>query len=83
MRCCGVLILGSVFIGGLHGIAEIFHGDSYIGDTGGAYQVGFRYFISEKVQIDATVGSGLWGDNKPDTEIGCGLRIVFDAPWKH
>ena len=64
-------------IGGLHYVGEIFHGDPYAGDAGGAYQTGLRYFISEKVQLDATIGSGLWGDNKPSTFIGCGLRVVF------
>ncbi len=68
-------------IGGLHYVGEIFHGDPYAGDAGGAFQTGFRHFISEKIQIDATVGSGLWGDNKPETFFGCGLRIVFGPPW--
>ena len=68
-------------IGGMHFVGEIFHGDPYAGDYGGTFQTGFRYFVSEKVQIDATVGSGLWGDNKPDTFLGCGLRIIFDPPW--
>lgn len=68
-------------IGGLHFVGEVFHGDPYAGDAGGAYQTGIRYFISEKVQIDATVGSGLWGDNKPVTFFGCGLRVIFDPPW--
>jgi hypothetical protein len=35
-------------IGGLHSITEIFYGDSYVGNAGGAYQIGLRYFISEK-----------------------------------
>jgi hypothetical protein len=34
------------------------------------------------MQPDATVGSGLWGDPKPETFLGCGLRIIFDPPWK-
>lgn len=65
-------------VGGLHYVGEIFHGDPYAGDAGGAFQTGVRYFISEKIQIDATGGSGLWGDKKPETFFGCGLRILFD-----
>jgi len=68
-------------LGGWHYVGEIFHGDPYAGDAGGAFQTGLRYFISERVQIDATGGSGLWGDKKPDTFFGCGLRVVFDPPW--
>ena len=67
--------------GGLHYVGEIFHGDPYAGDAGGAFQTGIRYFISDKVQVDATVGSGLWRDNKPETFFGCGLRVLFDPPW--
>ena len=67
--------------GGLHYVGEIFHGDPYAGDAGGAYQTGVRYFISERMQLDATFGSGLWGDNKPETFLGCGLRVIFAPPW--
>jgi hypothetical protein len=63
--------------GGLYGLGEIFYGDAYSGDSTGAFQAGFRYFISEKVQVDATVGSGLWGDKQPNTWVGCGLRFLF------
>jgi hypothetical protein len=69
-------------VGGLHSVSEIFYGDPYVGDVGGAFQVGFRYFVSERVQLDATVGSGLWGNPQPPTWGGFGLRIVFDSPWK-
>ena len=68
-------------IGGLNAVAEIFSGDPYSQQSGGAYQVGFRHFISQRIQVDATVGSGLWGDNKPETWLGCGLRVIFDPPW--
>lgn len=69
-------------IGGLHYVGEIYYGDPYSGDSGGAFQTGFRYFINEKIQVDATVGSGLWGDKLSDTFFGCGLRVIFDSPWK-
>lgn len=68
-------------MGGLHVVGEVFHGDPYAGDAGGAFQTGFRHFISDRIQVDATIGSGLWGDNKPETFMGCGLRIIFDPAW--
>ena len=68
-------------VGGLHYVGEIFHGDPYSGDTGGSFQTGFRYFVSDRIQIDATGGSGFWGDNKPETFFGCGIRFIFDPPW--
>lgn len=67
-------------IGGLHLVTEIFSGDPYSQEAGGAFQGGFRYFISEKVQVDATVGSGLWGSPAIDTWAGCGLRMIFSPP---
>jgi hypothetical protein len=69
-------------VGGLYSVSEIFYGDPYVGDVGGAFQVGFRYFVSERIQLDATVGSGLWGNTQLDTWGGIGFRIVFDSPWK-
>ncbi len=62
--------------GGLHGVAEIFYNDPYAGATGGAYQVGFRHIVSDNVQIDATMGSGLFGSHQIPTFVGMGLRIV-------
>ena len=61
----------------LHYIAEIYHGDPIGGDAGGAFQTGLRYCINEKIQLDVTGGSGLWGDNKPSTFFGIGLRWEF------
>jgi len=68
-------------IGGLHSVSEIFYGDPYSGEEGGAFQVGFRHFISENIQVDATVGSGLWGSPRVETFVGFGFRIVFDHLW--
>lgn len=75
--------LGAQFrlFGGLHAVAEIFSGDPYAASSGGAYQAGFRYAISEKVQVDATIGSGLWGNPRLDTWAGVGLRFVSDRLW--
>lgn len=67
-------------VGGLHSVMEIFSGDPYSQESSGAFQAGFRYFISEKVQVDATAGSGLWGSPAIDAWAGCGLRVIFDAP---
>ena len=64
-------------IGGLHYVGEVFHGDPYAGDAGWAFQTGLRHFISEQVQLDATVGSGFAGNNQPKTFVGCGLRVIF------
>ena len=68
-------------IGGLHSVSEIFYGDPYSGKEGGAFQVGFRHFISESVQVDATVGSGLWGTPRVETFVGFGFRIAFGQLW--
>ncbi len=66
---------------GLHSVTEIFSGDPYSGGTGGAFQAGFRYIISDDIQVDATFGSGLWGTPRLDTFVGAGLRIVFERLW--
>lgn len=65
-------------IGGLHGVLEAFYNDPYAGKTGGAYQVGFRHIISEQVQVDLTMGGGLFGSEQINTFAGMGLRIVSD-----
>ena len=68
-------------IGGLNGVLEIFYNDPYAGKTGGAYQVGFRYIVSEQVQIDLTIASGLFGSEQINTFVGMGLRLVSDKLW--
>lgn len=67
--------------GGLHYLGEIYHGDPVGGDAGGALQTGLRYCINEKIQIDVTGGTGLWGDKKPATFFGMGLRWEFGPLW--
>ena len=64
-------------IGGLHYVGEVFHGDPYAGDSGWAFQTGLRHFISEQIQLDATVGSGFAGNNQPKTFVGCGPSHNF------
>lgn len=68
-------------MGGLHGVAEVFYNDPYVGKIGGAYQVGFRHIISDSVQFDMTMGSGLFGSEQMSTFVGMGLRIVSDKLW--
>jgi hypothetical protein len=64
--------------GGLNAVLETFYNDPYFGNTGGAYQVGFRYIVSDSVQVDATMGSGLFGGHQINTFVGMGLRMVSD-----
>ncbi|MBA4418431.1 MAG: hypothetical protein C0392_11080 [Syntrophus sp. (in: bacteria)] len=75
--------LGTQFriIGGFHGVAEIFYNDPYAGKIGGAYQVGFRHIVSDSVQIDMTMGSGLFGSEQIPTFVGMGIRLVSDKLW--
>lgn len=65
---------------GLHLAAEFFSGDPYIPGSGVAYQAGFRYFVSNYVQCDATIGSGVSGTYQLPFWYGLGLRFVT-AKW--
>jgi hypothetical protein len=66
---------------GLCPIGEIVSGDPYSSNqtSGGAFQAGFRYIFSDNLQADVTIGSGLWGNPRPGTWGGLGLRMVFDS----
>jgi hypothetical protein len=67
-------------IGGLHAVAEIYHGDPYdplFRDW--ASQVGFRYIVSDNFQFDGTVGSSLTGDSWRWWTLG--IRLVSDPLW--
>lgn len=61
---------------GLHLVGEVFSGDPYIPGTGMAVQGGYRYFISDMVQIDTTVGKGLSGATVMPLWFSAGIRIV-------
>lgn len=64
---------------GLHFVGEVFSGDPYIPGVGLSYQVGCRYFVSDILQIDATIGNGITGIPTPLPLWGsAGVRIVFD-----
>lgn len=61
---------------GLHLVAELVSGDPYEPTSGGAGQTGFRYIVSDRVQLDATVGAGLWGDSPLPVWGTAGIRLV-------
>jgi hypothetical protein len=67
--------------GGWNAIFEVFQNDPYAGDTGGAFQTGFRYIFSDNLQLDMTGGTGLWGDPRPSAYYGMGIRMVTDKLW--
>ena len=68
-------------IGGLNGVLEVFYNDPYVGKIGGAYQAGFRYIVTDNLQVDLTVGGGIFGSEQIPTFVGMGLRIVSDKLW--
>lgn len=59
-----------------HLIGEVFSGDPYTQGSGGAAQGGFRIIFDEHLQLDGTVGSGLWGDTKLPVWFSSGVRFV-------
>lgn len=63
---------------GFHLVGELFSGDPYAASPGGAFQAGFRQFISRFVQIDATVGHGVWGSELIPFWGSLGLRVASD-----
>ena len=62
---------------GLHLVAELIAGDPYVPGTGMAYHVGFRHFISDYIQVDASIGQGIAGENKVPLWFGFGARFVM------
>jgi len=68
-------------VAGFNLVAELFSGDPYVGRSGGASQVGFRYIFSDVVQMDATVGHGLWGETVMPLWGTVGLRLASEALW--
>jgi hypothetical protein len=63
---------------GFHLVGEMFSGDPYIPGTGTAFQFGFRHFISDLVQIDATVGKGVAGQVVMPVWVSAGARFVTE-----
>jgi hypothetical protein len=63
---------------GLHGIGEFVSGDPYVHDTGIAYQLGIRQFISDNLQVDFACGNGIGGgENRMPFWISSGVRYVL------
>lgn len=65
-------------IDGFHFVAELFSGDPYVPGSGVSYQVGFRHFFSDDLQLDGTVGDGIGGTTKLPFWFSAGVRIVFN-----
>lgn len=63
---------------GMHLVGEIFSGDPYIPGTGTSWQAGYRYFFSDLVQIDMTVGNGIAGNVIMPFWYTAGVRIVTE-----
>jgi len=61
----------------LHVVGEIVAGDPYVPGSGLAYQAGFRYFVSDLIQIDMEMGQGITGENRVPFWAGCGARFVI------
>ncbi len=68
---------------GMHLIGELFSGDPYIPGTGTSWQAGYRYFFSDLVQIDMTVGDGIAGDVIMPFWFSAGARIVTEKFLKN
>lgn len=63
---------------GMHLVGEIFSGDPYIPGTGSSWQAGYRYFFSDFLQVDMTVGNGIAGDVIMPFWFSAGVRIVTE-----
>ncbi len=63
---------------GMHLVGEIFSGDPYIPGTGTSWQAGYRYFFSDLLQIDMTVGNGIAGEVIMPMWFSAGVRIVTE-----
>lgn len=63
---------------GCHVVGEVFSGDPYIPGTGTAYQIGYRYFFSDRLQIDMTVGDGIGGVRPMPVWFTAGVRVVSE-----
>jgi hypothetical protein len=57
---------------------EVFQGDPYAITPGALYQVGFRYFIADNMQMDIATGKGIYGDPMLGQYVSLGFRYVFD-----
>ncbi len=69
---------------GLSAVGEVVSGDPFssLQPLRTAFQTGLRYVFNNQVQADATIGSGLRGDPKPETFVSVGLTIIFGPLFK-
>ena len=63
---------------GFHLVGEIFSGDPYIPGTGTSYQLGYRYFVNDLIQVDMTAGNGISGEKVLPFWFTTGVRIVTE-----
>lgn len=63
-------------VAGLHLVAEVVSGDPYEPGAGGIGQAGLRYILNGRVQLDATFGGGLWGEEPMPMWGTAGVRFV-------
>ena len=68
-------------VAGFHLVGELFSGDPYVSNSGGATQLGFRYIFNDHIQLDATVGTGIFGVEKLPVWATSGIRIVSHKLW--
>jgi hypothetical protein len=66
--------------GKLYGTVDVFVGDPFFAGSGGVVQVAAVYEWTEHVQLDATIGSKLWGDSPPVFGT-IGLRLLTGRLW--
>lgn len=64
-----------------HLVGEFFSGDPYASGAGGAAQGGFRYIFNDHVQLDATVGGGVFGATPLPFWASSGVRLVSHELW--
>jgi hypothetical protein len=63
---------------GFHFVGELFSGDPYIPGTGTSYQLGYRYFVNDLIQVDMTAGKGISGEKVLPFWLTAGLRLVTE-----
>jgi hypothetical protein len=68
---------------GAHVVGELFSGDPYVPGSGTAWQGGVRQFLSERLQLDATMGRGVGGSNPLPLWWSAGVRILVGSGRGH
>lgn len=78
----GIGVQVHLFRDTVFGLSEIVSGDPYGVSSGAVYQVGLRFFLSDQMQLDTSFGSGMWGNPRPGSFFGFGIRFFTDPLWK-